>query len=109
MGRLAVGLSGWGKTDEDSESQRAMHFTGTINGRKRWWKGRKEQSKQRKKGQKGPGLLHHEVGIVFRRELNKSQCSKTTPKIVVQMVTSIMRCSLFTSMIYLHLVTKQKL
>ena len=45
-------------------------------------KKRKKESKQCKKGQKGPDLLHRDVGIVFRCELNKSQCSKTTPKIV---------------------------
>ena len=82
MGRFAVGLTGWGKTEEDSESRRAMPFTRRINGRKRWWNRRREWSEQLKKGQKGPVLLRREGGIVCRRELNKSQCSKTTPKIV---------------------------
>ena len=36
-----------------------------------------------KRGKKGPVLLCHEGGIVCRHELNKSQCSKTTPKIVI--------------------------
>ena len=70
MGRLAVRLLGWGKTDEDAKSWRAMGFTGIINGRKKVVERKERAFKTVQKGAKGPGLLLCEVGIVCRHELN---------------------------------------